>query len=429
NIPDSPKISLSIPSVKIEKITDGIAQTIPANQEISTNSGQMATLVINSKHRMILNENTSLSINPHVSEENIGCTVNLNYGRIYTQVEHDGNPCIVETANGKAIITGTTFDIEANESKTTLVVAEGSVNFTSEVGSVDVVAGYSSEIFAKSAPLQPVLCDTKQLTAWATGYELETTFAKIEAISDTFDISDLWLTANSGPINLENINYETWIEQKRDWFEREFPSIFQLYDILTVEGIQSEYQELLFTSGILWEFKYPQVSNRQYSFVTSDSLLKVASGYGFDRDWLKKKIPSINNSLTNKTNLLTEQEAFQKWIEQFRNARKTNKSLDSDILLYSLHAGTYLANTRTLIWFYIANEKTDLISENKANLLALLQDEVNEAEKFKEYIIRLFTISENCPCEEFNEIIEKVIDSLTEIMEIEGKVKEYEIGK
>ncbi|MBN1185867.1 MAG: FecR domain-containing protein [Bacteroidales bacterium] len=160
------KIVSSVPFVKIEKLSDnGI---IPAGQEISTDSGQMATLVINSKHRMILNENTSLSISPLEEGGNVGCLISLNYGRIYTQVEHDGNPFIVETDQGKAIITGTIFDISATGISTIIVVNEGTVQFGSDAGFVNVTTGQISRIIAQSVPTLPILCNTAKLTAWAT---------------------------------------------------------------------------------------------------------------------------------------------------------------------------------------------------------------------------------------------------------------------
>jgi hypothetical protein len=117
------------------------------------------------------------------------------------------------------------------------------------------------------------------------------------------------------------------------------------------------------------------------------------------------------------------QVAFQKWIEQFKQVRKSQNSIDSNLLMYCFHANTYIINTRALIWLYITNRQTNITSENKADLLDLLQNEVNEAEKIKEYIFRLFTISENCPCEEFNVLIDKLIDSLTEIMNKENIIK------
>ena len=419
------------PSIKIENISENSRVLIASGQQI-VSSDQLVTLLINEKHCLIMNENTALSIKPLSENEHIGCAVNLASGRIYVHVEHDGNPFVVNTANGKAIITGTTFDINASSNKTTLVVAEGNVKFTSELGSVNVSGGYSSEAFDKSAPIQPTLCDVKQLTAWATDYELKSTLAKIEAYTDSFDISDLWLTAYSGPIDPEKIDYEEWIEKKRDWFEQEFPQIFRLKEALAKENIETDYPEILFTSNCLWQFISPEASNKQFSILTSDSILKVASTYDFEEQWLLKNLPSVkslNNNLADMKGIFIGQDAFQKWIEQFKQTRKSQNSIDSSLLVYSLHASTYLTNTRTLIWLYIANEKTELTPESKADLSALLQNEVNEAEKIKEYILRLFTISENCPCEEFNILIDKAIKSITVIMELEERVSQYEISK
>jgi len=407
------------PSVQIEDISDGDKVLLASSRDIIT-TDHFKTLLINEKHRLIMNENTSLTIESLVSNENIGCILTLASGRIYTHVEHDGNPFVVETTNGQAIITGTTFDIEANESKMKLIVTEGTVNFKSPQGSVNVSSGHFSEISSKSMPTQPGLCDAKHLTAWATGYELKSALEKIESITDSVDISDLWLTANSGPIDLDEIHYETWIEQKRDWFEKEFPSIFKLQDILLLEGTLAPYQELLFTSGIVWDFKYSHVTNRQFSFITPDSLMRIASSYDVDKNLLLKNMPSIKEQ----KGIFSGGEAYQKLIGQFELAQKSKESLDSDLLLYSLLASTYLANTRTLIWLYIANESTELTSKDKAELLSLLQSEVNETGKIKEYMIRLFTISKNCSCEEFSVLIDKVIDSLVEIKEIEEKITE-----
>ena len=46
------------------------------------------------------------------------------------------------------------------------------------------------------------------MTAWATGHELKAALAQIEPYSDDYDLTDLWLSAVSGPIDLERINYD-----------------------------------------------------------------------------------------------------------------------------------------------------------------------------------------------------------------------------
>lgn len=64
NNPIPKQISFTSLTVKFERITDRMFHIISTNQEISTVYGQLATIVKNSKHCMVLNENTSLTINP-----------------------------------------------------------------------------------------------------------------------------------------------------------------------------------------------------------------------------------------------------------------------------------------------------------------------------------------------------------------------------
>ena len=81
--------------VKIELLTASAPKIIPAGQPIIAASN-LKTLRINNNRRMTLNLGTELSIVPH----NLGCVVKLDKGEIYTEVEHDGKPFIVETTHG-----------------------------------------------------------------------------------------------------------------------------------------------------------------------------------------------------------------------------------------------------------------------------------------------------------------------------------------
>ena len=58
--------------------------------------------------------------------------------------------------------------------------------------------------------------------------------------------------------------------------------------------------------------------------------------------------------------------------------------------------------------------------------MKLLQSKVNATNELSEHIIRLFAASKNQPCEEFDELVDKVIDSLITISEIEEKLSEYD---
>lgn len=249
-------------TIKIQLLSDNGGVLIPADQRIASEDS-IKTLIIKDKHRLIMNANTILSISPSNQNKPIGCMINMVSGQIYAHVTHDFSQFIVSTAHGRAVITGTTFDLTATNAGTTLVVVEGSIKFESKRGSAQLTTGQISRIMPNSAPTSPVSCKTVEMTAWATAYELESVLAKIQSISGGYDLSDHGLGAASGPIELEKINDEDWIEEKQSWFKREFPHIFQIQKALGVEGIEVGYLELLTSSGDIWQFVYPENSPRQ----------------------------------------------------------------------------------------------------------------------------------------------------------------------
>jgi len=421
--------SVPAPSIKIELLSGTGNVIIPAGTEIKTTASEMKTLIINDKHRMVLNSDTALSIEPLLDNERVGCMVKFASGEIFTHVEHDGNPFAVSTIHGKAIITSTTFDVKATDITTTLVVAEGNVRFESGEGVVNVAAGHTSEIAGQSAPTKPAVCNTAELTAWATGHELKTALAKIGSFSDAYDLTDLWLSAMSGSINLEDIDYEDWIDKKQEWFKREFPWIFQLQSALAKEGIKADYPELLISSGDIWQFVYPETSPQQIPILYFDPLLKTASKYGFDKQWLMANIPATKYAIDKPVaakGRFSGLKAFEQWASCFEQVRKSLEELDSGTLLYSLHAGTYLANTRTLAWFSINNSEHLFRPEDQTAILVLLQTEVNTANKLTGKIIELLRMSQSEPCGECQGLVDKVVEDISAIMSSEKVILKYE---
>ncbi|MCP4256958.1 MAG: hypothetical protein GY774_05435 [Planctomycetes bacterium] len=410
------------------KLADGghIAQ----GTVIQTSAREIENLVLSGKHRVVMNAGTRLSIRSLLKADKAGCIVSLALGEVNVHVEHDGHPFIVQTAHGRAVVTGTTFDVKATNADTTLVVAEGSVRFESEKGHVEVASGQISKIIANSAPTSPVSCNAAELTAWAAAYELKPTLAKIQSISDDYGLTDIRLSAISGPIELERINYEDWVEEKRDWFKREFPWIFQLKDALAKEGIEVDYSELLIKSGDIWQFVYPQNSPQQLSAPYFDLLLKTVSKYGFDEQWIMANIPAAQYALSTAAaaiDKLTGLEAVKAWVARFEQVRKSPEIIDSEVLLYSLHASTYLANTRALAWLITKNGGHAIRAENEAEVLDLFHREVKTAQKITDQTTKLLWIfCQTQTCDEYQALVD-IIENINEIENIEKKILEYEI--
>jgi ferric-dicitrate binding protein FerR (iron transport regulator) len=424
--------AVPVAAIRIEMLSDSGNIVIPAGAQIRTAADELRTVLVNGMHRIAVNVDTTLSIVPLTENNQIGCLVNLNVGEIFAHVQHDGKPFVVGTPHGKAVITGTTFDVKASNDATVLVVGEGLVRFESENGGVEVPAGHVSEIVAHSAPTAPVSCDAVKITAWAASRQIKTTLAQLRTTSDTYDVTDLWATAGSGPIDLEAIDYRDWVEEERDWFKREFPWIFQLKDALAQENTKDDYPQLLIQSGDIWQFVYPPASPSRVPILNRDSLIKAAARYGFGKQWLVKNVPGARSAIAScggAKEKFIGLEAFEKWASRLKGDRQSLRELDSEVLLYSLHAGTYLANTKTLLWLSVKNGKLAFRRRDKAKILALVRAEVDAANDLTGEIIRLVWASRSQPCEHYWELADKIIEDITLITRIEKKIAECETGK
>ena len=411
-------------SVKVELVTNTGNIPIPSDQQI-TSASQIKTLLINGKHQITMNTNTVLVVKPLAEHSNIGCLVKLDSGQIFTHVQHDGNPFAVETACGQAVITGTTFDIKATEESTTLVVSEGTVQFESQEGVVNVTAGQISEIVGQSAPSIPLSCNTAELTAWTTGYEFGPPLAQTELNTDLLELP---LSFGKEPIVLEETECDHWIEQKRNWFKQEFPWIFQLKEALAEEYIEVDYPELLIKTGDVWQFVYLESVPARFSVIDPNSLLKTASDYGFDKQWLFENIPAAKSVMEKPAlskNGLTDQKAFEQWLEYLDETKEPKPPTS----IYSYHASKYLAETRSLIWFAVKEGMYDLTVKERTEVLVLLQEEVTAACMCQNEVLYPKE-KQNRSCDDkYQEPVNSVIGRTETMKVLEERIAEYEVGK
>lgn len=385
--------------VQIELLTDGGNAAIAAGETIATNDGELKTLVINSRHRMVLNGGTMLAVEPLVQDGRVGCLVRLDRGEILTHVEHDGNPFVVRSEHGQAVITGTTFDIVADDDSMQLTVTEGMVRFESNENVVNVSAGYQSEIVGDASPTNPVLCDTAAVVAWAEGEGiLETPGWVADAIAETDELEGISL-AISLPEPLEQIDYDRWVAEHRDWFEREFPWVFEQQRELAEQGIEIGYPELMVQGGDLWRFAWPQYCSTRMLAGAADGLSVAGQVEGI--------------------------EALDAWRAALSQAEQS-----SEVLLASLHAGMYLANCRSLVW--LAMREGLLIEDASvvAEVSLLLTQQVETACANQELLIRLLSVdcSRGC-CNVLlsDNTVAELQQNIVQLDDCERRLREYEI--
>ncbi len=396
-----------IPPVKIELVSDTAIELIPAGQLIAA-TDKIKTLRINGNRKMTLNMGTQLSVVPY----NLGCLVKLDKGEIYTHVEHDGNPFIIETSHGRAVITGTTFNIKANDTQMELAVIEGAVSFENNEGFVNVEAGYKSQIAINSLPTAPIICDTDSIVAWATmpDAELVVSHSLLHEI-------DLPITQEA-PI-LENIDYETWVDENRDWFKRQFPEIFHIKEALAKDGIEVGYPHLLLRSNELWRFVYPPTSSKRCIEPAALALKQLASLYGKDSQWLADAIGTVKFAAdTTSLNIAaTNMEMFKQWLTYFEQVKQSGKVTDSALMLDSLHASVYLTKTRTLLWLIGTRDSDD------EKTLKSLEDQIIKANEVTVQVFELINCDENKCMSRSPEIIAGIEENISVIAGIEKEVQ------
>jgi ferric-dicitrate binding protein FerR (iron transport regulator) len=396
--------------VKIELISGSSTEVIPAGQTIVADN-DLKTLRINGNRQMVLNVGTELSMEPY----NLGCVVKLDKGEIYTEVEHDGKPFMVETSRGRAVITGTIFNIKANSEKVDLAVIEGSVRFESEKGIVNVNGGYQSSIASSLEPTEPVACDVMQIAEWAKPQDMNPGQVAISSNTDILDLSELSL-AHVPYCDLEDVNFDRWIDQRREWFEREFPWTKRLQKLLAQDETEVDTIDLLIESGDLWRFAWPEYN--QYRILAEDPKIikKVAEQYGIEIDKLisaeviqGKQLPNI--------------EAFEKWLNAF-------KSEESNLAISSIHTCVFLINMRSLTWYAVNDGHIQV--ENKQQVLDILSEQVQIASNMLVTLNQLLLADKGksvCLAAQYDEYIRNLKDDISSMMELERSFLEDGICK
>jgi len=345
--------------------------------------------------------------------------VNLAFGEICAHVESDGNPFVVQTANGRAVITGTTFDVKATDAGTTLMVTEGSVQFKAQGGAVQVVAGQQSMIATSSGlPSDPVACNVLALTIWARGGLRATELAQ-DVSADAFRLGDLPVTLwPRSEIDLDGVNYPEWAEQNEDWFKRQFSWIFDLKEALGREGIKVHYPTLLLQSGDIWRFAYPQAGADRQVGPDPNALLRVASHYGRDESWLKGRV-RFSLQATNSQEQVTGSGAFKYWAETIE---AQVGACPTRVFLDSLDACLYLVNTRTLAALAIRRDlKVPLVDPDENKILGLLDSQLRALVDCRRLLQELSIDGPKASCG-YSDKIGTLVEKIREIGALETSV-------
>jgi len=296
--------------------------------------------------------------------------IQLARGELYVEVL-TGHPFTVRTDNALLRITGTRFDVRAEGGRTELVLLKGSVQFSrleDAERSVHVCTGQASTIVGHLAPTIPRATDAAAATAWARELALTNAIARARPSVDLHLLESIRdYQPQPKPLDLDSIDYEKWRDDHRDWFASEFPWIFQVQNVLKERhGIDADYVELLMVSGDIWQFNYPRPVNCPIPVFDPAAVKRIAEHYKVEHTHLLRATEAFSSNplagnraaAPSARGKMTPAEAYLAALKSWRSdiasaAGGAGSTLSDDLLMFSLHAGVYLANTRATAYLWV----------------------------------------------------------------------------
>jgi len=352
-------------------------------------------VILGGRHRIVMNTGTVATFDAaptqfedHVANDKVAYDIQLAEGELYVEVVR-GHRFTVRTDNALLTITGTKFDVFAEPGRTELILVQGSIRFSQTATPqqwVDVTAGRASSIVGLSAPSKPEEVDAFAAVAWARDLGLNNALTQTEANDSFLDMAhSTWIQPSSA--DLDSIDYGTWLERKRDWFAKEFPWIFRVEKALSDQhGIEADYVELLIVSGDIWQFNYPRPLGQPIPVFDATAIERIARHYRVESDGLLKAVQSsslkslvagVDSATTGQSGACPTEAyvtALKDWHYAIVSSVGHPDGLPTDLLWFTIHAGTYLSNTRTAayLWFKENPKKTKALLADKQYCCACL---------------------------------------------------------
>lgn len=346
----------------------GESQALALGQTVTTQE-QRRELLLGGMHRVVLNHDTTVTVqqDPAKSQKGaIAYALMLRHGEVYVEVV-PGHPFTVMTPGARLDITGTKFDVKAYADQTELTLLKGGIQFSAldhPNQTMKVTAGQVSMVVGRSAPTSPRVVDAWSVTAWAREANQEP--SKVARIASPTSMEGLegWDgregAAQAALPDVDTLAYVPWRDAHEDWAVRQFPWVPQVRQTLASQGVTADWIDVLVYSGDLWQFHFdPQKSAGQpLTRLESSSLVRLARYYKVDEAVVLRSVglfPALAQEDAPAATTPPAQayrEALGRWREALLTADSGKPERDRDLMLFSLQAGEYLANTRTAVYLW-----------------------------------------------------------------------------
>ena len=409
------------PDCTIEQVAKDGARLPILYSSLQTSDKEIERFVLNGKHHLVLNRGTSLSVNSQTTNDRNGLLITLQRGEVHCVVAHDGNLFAVHTPHGKAVITGTVFNVKVKSTSSELVVKEGSVSFGSDRRMVDVRANRRSTLQRHAGPSRPLPCDAKALTAWAdeSSPSLDTELV-LRKEQNLLTNLDTLLPYPESPIDLEAMDYESWVAQKRPWFRKQFPWIFTLQGVLAEGGVDADYPELLVESGDIWQIAYPPRPEGTVPVLRSRSLFSMPKAVTLHSGQRQQVVASVPWHSRSPNEIHSGITALKQWLSECQALPLvcTEEGVSEALGDTSRTMGEYLENTGVLLWFRLQEDAFQIHPAQKAEMLDLLKRRIDLAYECKKtsWYIGLSLTKADDACDEYSK---RLIDAVSKTVECE----------
>lgn len=392
-------------------------------------------VLLGGMHRVVMNADTSTVFSAESvdidTERRARYAIQLSKGEIYVEVV-PGHPFEVKTNNALLNITGTKFDVRVDSDKTELTLLKGSVRFSNRKNTeqyVDVQAGRSSSIVNQSLPSPSMPVDALAVTAWARDFLIRCTLAQVQPTIEE-DLLESIRESYLQPLppSPENIDYETWRDERKNWFQQTFPWIFRIQDYLKgTHGIEADYIDLLMISGDVWQFRHSHTWHAPFATFKPSFIQQIADYYSLDATPLlqivdpkfsnqrSERHPLSKDSNSNEDTFISNMAAREAWGSSLQYSIDVHGEVLYDSLFFSLRATAYLTNTQTAAYLWIKakpdaarllNRPDDkgasrlcAISSSPEILMKQLLDDINGMNSARQIIQELFIIPQTAGCQ------------------------------
>jgi len=416
-----------------ELVTAQGRRPLALNQPVRT-ADEPQEILLGGMHRVVVNRDTTATFaaTPALArdgsasiadqEAKVPYEIQLGQGELYVEVV-PGHPFTVRTSNARLDITGTKFDVRVRGDKTQLVLLKGSVRFSQRAvpsSFVDVTAGHAATISGRSAPTAPREVDALAATAWARELAVTNALASVQPDAELHlldFIRDYW--PQPKPVDLDSIDYVKWRDEHRDWFARQFPWTFEAQRVLKDQhGIEADYVELLMVCGDIWQFHFPRPLGQPIPIFDPSAIGRIAEHYRIEDDRLLKAVWSspLTSQVANEVSPTTGEggvhpveawlAAQRDWQSALVSAAADPDGLSLDLLLFNLHAGTYLVNTRTAAYMWIKKNP----------------ERFESLQLTDQYMAMLPAILRSIPCNSWNECADAQIKALHGMAEVAARL-------